>query len=59
MFSRKMFSICLYGKLGWEFVGKNDISFNIRIKDNRIRVVRSKKKEEAPKVDDLKQIYPL
>ncbi len=54
-----MFSICLYGKLGWEFVGKNDISFNIRIKDNRIRVVRSKKKEEAPKVDDLKQIYPL
>jgi hypothetical protein len=59
MFSRKMFSICLYGKLGWEFVGKNDISFNIRIKDNKIWVVRSKKEEEVPKADDLKQIYPL
>lgn len=59
MFSSKMFFICLYGKLGWEFVGKNDINFNVRIKDNRIKVIRSKKKEEAPKADDLKQIYPL
>jgi hypothetical protein len=54
-----MFSICLYGKLGWEFVGKNDINFNVRIKDNRIKVIRSKKKEEVPKANDLRQIYLL
>ncbi len=59
MFSNKMFSICLYGKLGWEFVGKNDINFNVRIKDNRIKVIRSKKKEEVPKANDLRQIYLL
>jgi hypothetical protein len=37
----------LYGKLGWGFVGKNDLCFNVRIGDNRVRVVRSDKKEEV------------
>jgi hypothetical protein len=54
-----MFSIYLYGKLGWEFVGKNDISFNIRIKDTRIKFIRSENKKEVPKADDLRHIYPL
>jgi hypothetical protein len=38
-----MFSRCLYGKLGWELVGKNDISFNLRIENNKIMAVRSEK----------------
>ncbi len=59
MFSSKMFSISFYGKLGLEFVGKNDINLNIKTKDNKIRVIRSKKKEEVSKIDDLGQIYPL
>jgi len=59
VFSNKMFSIYLYGKLGWEFVGKNDISFNIRIKDTRIKFIRSENKKEVPKADDLRHIYPL
>jgi hypothetical protein len=54
-----MFSRCLYGKLGWEIVGKIDINFNIRIEDNKIKVVRSKKKKELLEVDDLKQIFLL
>jgi hypothetical protein len=45
----------LYGKLGWGFVGRNDLCFNVRIKDNIVIVVRSeKKKEEVPKTNDLK-----
>jgi len=44
----------LYGKLGWSFVGKNDLCFNVRIGDNRVRIVRSKKKEEVLKTNDLK-----
>jgi hypothetical protein len=40
-----MFSRCLYGKLGWEIVGKSDI--NIRIKDKKIKVVRFLKKEKG------------
>jgi hypothetical protein len=44
----------LYGKLGWGFVGKNDLCFNVRIGDNRVRVVRSDKKEEVFKTNDLK-----
>ncbi len=47
----------LYGKLGWRFVGKNDISFSIRIDDNIIRVI-SKRKDKVSKIDDLKQIFP-
>jgi hypothetical protein len=44
----------LYGKLGWGFVGKNYLCFNVRIGDNRVRVVRSDKKEEVFKTNDLK-----
>jgi hypothetical protein len=34
----------LYGKLGWGFVGKNDICFSIRITNNKIRAKRSKRR---------------
>jgi hypothetical protein len=49
----------LYGKLGWGFVGRSDLCFNVRIGDNKVRAIRSKKKEEVPKANDLKQIFPL
>jgi hypothetical protein len=49
----------LYGKLRWGFVGRNDLCFNVRIGDNRVRVVRLKKKNEVPKTNDLKHIFPL
>jgi len=55
---RWIFSKGLYGKLGWGFVGKNDICFNIRIDDNKIRVVTSERKEEVFEINDLKQIFP-
>jgi hypothetical protein len=48
----------LYGKLGWRFVEKSDISFNIRIDDNKIRAVRSERKDKVSKIDYLKQIFP-
>lgn len=46
----------LYGKLGWGFVGKNDICFIIRIANNKIRAMRSERREEVFEIDDLKQI---
>jgi hypothetical protein len=49
----------LYGKLGWGFVGKSDLCFNVKIKENKLKVVKSKKKEEVPKLEDLKEIFPM
>ncbi len=40
LFGRRSFLFCwsffkdLYGKLGWRFVGRNDICFNLKIEDN-------------------------
>lgn len=31
----------LNGKLGWGFIGRSDICFNVKIGDNKVRVVRS------------------
>jgi hypothetical protein len=53
-----IFSKGLYGKLGWGFVGKNNICFSIRIDNNKIEVVRSKREEELYEANDLKQIFP-
>jgi hypothetical protein len=36
-------SKCLNGKSRWGFIGRNDICFNVKIGDNRVKVVRSKK----------------
>jgi hypothetical protein len=36
------------------FCWKNDLCFNVRIGDNRVKVVRSDKKEEVLKTNDLK-----
>jgi hypothetical protein len=44
----------LYGKLGWGFVGRNDICFNLRIEDNMFRAISSKRKEEVLEANDLK-----
>jgi hypothetical protein len=30
----------LYGKLGWGFIKKSDMCFNVRIGDNRVRIVK-------------------
>jgi hypothetical protein len=38
-----IFSKGLYGKLGWGFVGRSDMCFNVRIGNNKIRDVRSEK----------------
>jgi hypothetical protein len=54
-----VFSKGLYGKLGWGFVRRSDTCFNVRIRDNKIRVMRSKKGEEVFEIDDLKQTFPL
>ncbi len=32
--------------------------FNVRIGDNIVRAIRSKKGEEVLEIDDLKQIFP-
>jgi hypothetical protein len=48
----------LYGKLGWGFVGKMIYALVFRIDNNRIRVVRSYKKEELSEANDRKQIFP-
>jgi hypothetical protein len=37
----------LYGKLGCEFVGNNDICFNIRIVDDIIRASEIRKKRRG------------
>jgi hypothetical protein len=58
--SRSSFLFCwnlkkdLYGKLGWRFVGRNDICFNLKIKDNMFRAISSKRKEEVLEANDLK-----
>ncbi len=58
--SRSSFLFCqsffkhLYGKLGWGFVGRNDICFNLRIEDNMFRAISSKRKEEVLEANDLK-----
>ncbi len=44
----------LYGKLGWRFVGRNDICFNLKIEDNMFRTISSKRKEEVIEANDLK-----
>jgi hypothetical protein len=42
-----IFSKGLYGKLGWGFVGNNDICFNIRIVDDIIRASEIRKKRRG------------
>jgi hypothetical protein len=54
-----VFSKGLCGKLGWDFVRRSDMCFNVRIRDNRIRTIISEKAEEVLEIDDLKQIFPL
>jgi hypothetical protein len=53
------FSKKLYGKLGWGFVGRIDLCFSVKIKENILRVIRSERREEVPKVEDLNQIFPI
>jgi hypothetical protein len=43
-----------YGKLGWRFVGRNDVCFNLKIEDNVFRAISSKRKEEVLEANDLK-----
>ncbi len=40
-------------------MGKSDLCFNVKIKENKLKVVKSKKKEEVPKLEDLKEIFPM
>jgi hypothetical protein len=54
-----IFSKGLYGKLGWDFIRRSDMCFNVRIGDNKVRVIRSEKGDEVLEIDDLKQIFPL
>jgi hypothetical protein len=54
-----VFSKGLCGKLGWGFVRRSDMCFNVRIRDNKIRVMRLEKGEEVFEIDDLKQTFPL
>jgi hypothetical protein len=49
----------LYGKLGWGFAGRSYLCLNVKIKENKLRVVKSKKKEEVPKLEDVKEIFPV
>jgi hypothetical protein len=44
----------LYGKLGWRFVGRNNICFNLKIEDNMFTTISSKRKEEVLEANDLK-----
>lgn len=53
----QIFSKYLYGKLGWGFMGRNDLCFNVKIEENRLGVVKSNKREEGPKIEDLKEIF--
>jgi hypothetical protein len=39
------------------FVGRNDISFSVKIEENRLRVVKFEKKNEVQEAEDLKQIF--
>ncbi len=59
LISNWVFPKGLYGKLRWGFIRKNVMCFNVRIGDNRIRGIRSKKGEEVLEINDLKQIFPL
>lgn len=54
-----VFSKGLYSKLGWGFIKRRDICFNVRIGDNRVKTIRLEKGEEVLEIDDLKQIFPL
>ncbi len=42
-------------------MGKNDLCFNVKIKENKLRDVKSKKRKEVHEVEveDLKQIFPI
>jgi hypothetical protein len=44
----------LYGKLGWRFLGRKNICFNLKIKDKMFRAISSKRKEEVLETNDLK-----
>jgi hypothetical protein len=41
------------------FYKKNDMCFNVKIRNNRVRAIRSEKGEEVLEIDDLKQIFML
>jgi hypothetical protein len=47
----------LYGKLGWGFVGKIDLCFSVNIEENILIVIKLERREEVPKVKNLKQIF--
>ncbi len=55
-----MHSLCwiyfkdFYGRLCWRYVGRNDINNNIRIDNNRKKVVDSEKEEKILAIEDLK-----
>jgi len=38
-------------------MGRNDLCFNVKIEENRLGVVKSNKREEGPKIEDLKEIF--
>jgi hypothetical protein len=47
----------LYGKLGWRFVGRNDICFNLKIEDNMFRAIISKWKEKVVEAKYLNRYF--
>jgi hypothetical protein len=56
LFGRSSFLFCwsfkkdLYGKLGWRFVGRKDIYFNLKIEDNMFKAIISKGKRKYLKL---------
>jgi hypothetical protein len=54
-----VFSKGSYGKLGWGFIRRSYMCFNVRIGDNKVKTIKSEKGEEVLEIDDLKQIFPL
>ncbi len=38
-------------------MGKSDLCFNVKIKENRLRDVKSEKRKKVPKVENLKQFF--
>ncbi len=40
-------------------MGKSDLCFNVKIEENRLKDVKLEKRKEVPKVENLKQIFPV
>jgi hypothetical protein len=47
----------LNGKLRWGSIGRSDTCFNVEIRDNKVKVVRSERGEEVYEANDLKQYF--